>query len=196
MLRKAASFGRSLTTSALALVYPPTCHLCAVPLANEGAAFCDDCLHAVVTDPVPSCPNCGGTVGPHAHCTRCAETRFAFAWTVRLVPLHWWRRWRRGYNQSEALARRVARTLSSTCRPQALRRVRNTGPQTAQTLAGRRANVRGAFRARRGVEVGGKTILLVDDVLTTGSTCHEAARALCAAGAGRVVVAVLAVGHS
>jgi ComF family protein len=108
------------------------------------------------------------------------------------VPLHWWRRWQRGYNQSEALARALAARLGLPCRPRWLYRRRNTPSQMQQTAARRRENVRGAFAARPSGEMRGKTILLVDDVLTTGSTANEAARALRAAGAARVVVAVVA----
>jgi ComF family protein len=108
------------------------------------------------------------------------------------VPLHWWRRWRRGYNQSAALARSIAAHLQIPCFPSQLRRLRNTPDQTLQSPAGRRENVRGAFRARRRPQLKGSTVLLVDDVMTTGATAHEAARALRAAGAARVVVAALA----
>jgi ComF family protein len=108
------------------------------------------------------------------------------------VPLHWWRRWRRGYNQSEALARALAAGLQLPCRPRWLYRGRNTPSQTQQSAAARRANVRGAFAARPRAEMRRKTILLVDDVLTTGSTASDAARALRQAGADRVIVAVLA----
>src|SRR5207244_2040074 len=64
------------------------------------------------------------------------------------VPLHWWRRWRRGYNQSEALARALAADLGLPYRPRWLRRTRNTPSQTQQTAAMRRENVKGAFAAR------------------------------------------------
>ncbi len=108
------------------------------------------------------------------------------------VPLHWRRRWRRGYNQSEALARPIAGRLHLPFRPGSLRRIRNTPEQKGSGMAAERLdNVRGAFLAR-GHELAGRTILLVDDVLTTGSTASEAARALRRAGAKRVVVAVLA----
>jgi ComF family protein len=110
------------------------------------------------------------------------------------VPLHWRRRWARGYNQSEAVARAVAERLGLPCRASCLRRVRHTPLQTAQSAAARLENVRGAFRAR-GAELAGQTVLLVDDVMTTGSTASEAARALRQAGAARVVVAVLARSH-
>jgi ComF family protein len=108
------------------------------------------------------------------------------------VPLHWRRHWQRGYNQSQALARSLAACLRLPCAARCLRRVRATAPQTSRSSAERRDNVRGAFRARPGLLLEGKTILLVDDVLTTGSTASEAARALRAARPSRIIVAVLA----
>jgi ComF family protein len=108
------------------------------------------------------------------------------------VPLHWIRRWRRGYNQSAALGRGLSARLGVPCQPSWLRRIRNTPRQTSQTPAGRKANVRGAFRARPGAAMKGRAILLVDDVMTTGATAGEAARALLAGGAARVAVAALA----
>jgi ComF family protein len=107
------------------------------------------------------------------------------------VPLHLWRRLVRGYNQSAALARGLARGLGLPCHGW-LRRVRHTPAQTGRAAAARRDNVRGAFAVRRGAAGRGRCVLLVDDVMTTGSTASEAARALRAAGAARVVVAVLA----
>lgn len=106
------------------------------------------------------------------------------------VPLHWWRRFARRYNQAESLARAWAAALGVPCR-RALRRVRRTPAQTAVTPAARADNVRGAFRATTGFA--GETVLLVDDVLTTGATASEAARVLRENGVGRVVVA--AMGH-
>jgi ComF family protein len=111
---------------------------------------------------------------------------------VMPVPLHWWRRWRRGYNQSDALARAMAKMLQRPFHPYGLRRLRKTATQVTLSVTDRRLNVRGAFQARGSINLNGKTVLLVDDVMTTGSTAHEAARALRRAGAERVVVAVLA----
>jgi ComF family protein len=108
------------------------------------------------------------------------------------VPLHWRRRLRRGYNQAEVLAVAVARLLRVPCEPRWLRRVRATSIQAQVAESERRTNVRGAFRAARSARPAGKTVLLVDDVLTTGSTASEAARALRQAGAATVHVAVLA----
>jgi ComF family protein len=108
------------------------------------------------------------------------------------IPLHWRRRWRRGYNQATALARALASGLQIPCRERWLRRVRATPFQTDVAPSARRANVRGAFRAAGDPNFKGQTVLLVDDVLTTGGTASEAARTLRTAGAARVVVAVLA----
>jgi ComF family protein len=108
------------------------------------------------------------------------------------VPLHWWRRFRRGYNQGLALARGLGRRLDLPVCPSYLRRWRRTAPQTSIPYAARRDNVRDAFRARPGAGLAGRTILLVDDVLTSGATLHEAAVSLRKGGAARVIVAVLA----
>jgi ComF family protein len=112
------------------------------------------------------------------------------------VPLHWTRRyWERGFNQSEILARCLARSLQIPCFPHCIRRLRRTPRQTYQTnAAARRENVRGAFQARPGYDLAGKSVLLVDDVLTTGATANEAARALAPLKPARIVVVVLARG--
>jgi ComF family protein len=110
------------------------------------------------------------------------------------VPLHWRKHLWRGYNQSQAIARVLAAHLAIPCKPRWLRRVRHTQPQRQQTPAARRENVRSAFRARTGLNLQGKTVLLVDDVMTSGSTASEAARALKPAKPARVIVAVLAHG--
>ena len=111
---------------------------------------------------------------------------------VAPVPLHWWRKWTRGYNQSEAVGRELAAGLGAEFVPNLLRRVRWTTQQVQPTREARRENVKGAFRVRRSARLVGKTVLLVDDVMTTGSTLGEAARTLRTGGADRVVVAILA----
>jgi ComF family protein len=108
------------------------------------------------------------------------------------IPLHWSKRLKRGYNQSEALAQSLAARLNLPCRADVLRKVRHTPDQVQQTATERLDNLRGAFLAKMRPEVRGQVVLLVDDVLTTSSTANEAAKALRAAGATKVAVAVLA----
>jgi ComF family protein len=112
------------------------------------------------------------------------------AWIVP-VPLHWWRRWRRGYNQAEALARGLSRRLDLPIR-QPLRRVVATDRLADKGPTERAQVMQGVFRVRPSRQLAGRTVLLVDDVLTTGATCGAAARALKKAGAARVVVVVIA----
>ncbi|MBI1904063.1 MAG: ComF family protein [Planctomycetia bacterium] len=107
------------------------------------------------------------------------------------VPMHWRRRWLRGTNSAERMAGRLARRLSIPTLP-LLRRTRATQMQAGLSPAERQANMRGAFAARRGQPIGGARVLLVDDVMTTGATCGECAKALVASGAAAVMVAVVA----
>jgi ComF family protein len=105
------------------------------------------------------------------------------------MPLHWLKQWRRGFNQSELLAREVSRIWNVPVRKLA-RRVRPTLTQAGLTGAERRDNVKRAFRANRAAA--GKRILLVDDVMTTGATASACAEALKKAGALRVTLLTLA----
>jgi ComF family protein len=110
---------------------------------------------------------------------------------VIAVPLHWRKRWQRGFNQSELLARHIARRRGVPLLD-ALRRKRPTEVQASLAVAGRRRNVAGAFAARTGADLTGKRILLIDDVMTTGATASACATALKRAGAKSVSLATLA----
>src|SRR5579859_4389371 len=107
------------------------------------------------------------------------------------MPLHWRRRWERGFNQSELLAREIARRWNVPVQ-QAVKRVKATASQAGLTNAQRRANVSGAFAMRRGVHLDGARVLLVDDVLTTGASAAACARVLKRAGAAHVALLAVA----
>jgi ComF family protein len=108
------------------------------------------------------------------------------------VPMYWTRRLGRGTNSAEILAERLGRFLRIPVCRRVLFRCRNTLPQASLSPPERIRNVRGAFRVRAGYHLEGLRILLVDDILTTGATCSEAARMLKQAGAATVAAAVVA----
>lgn len=105
------------------------------------------------------------------------------------VPLHWTRKWSRGFNQSLILARSVSQ---STGRPvlSALQRTKRTKDQTHLSREERLANVHDAFRVTK--DISGKKLLLLDDVTTTGATLEECRRVLAEAGAAQVAATVVA----
>lgn len=109
------------------------------------------------------------------------------------MPLHPARLAERGYDQAIEIARPLARRLDRPLLVDACRRTRETQQQATLDRASRRENLVGAFRCDR--DMAGQTILLVDDVMTTGASAHAAALALKQAGAARVLVAVVARTH-
>jgi len=108
------------------------------------------------------------------------------------VPLHWTRKWSRGFNQSAILAKAASKALGIPVLA-ALRRVKRTKDQTKLSRQKRLANVRGAFRVAKNVE--GIRLLLLDDVTTTGATLEECRRVLVEAGAAEISAAVVALAY-
>ena len=104
--------------------------------------------------------------------------------TILPVPLHRRRLARRGFNQSAVISEPVAEFLQVVVRPKMCRRIRDTAEQTRMGAKERSKNMRDAFHASGSVR--GRSIAVVDDVMTTGSTGESIARALKCAGAGQV----------
>ena len=109
------------------------------------------------------------------------------------MPLGKRRRRTRGFNQAELITHPFAEHLGLPLVAHAFARIRHTPPQTEQKrLEERRENMRGAFSVLSPEEIAGKTILLIDDVITSGATLFEAARTLKDGGARRVIALVTA----
>lgn len=111
---------------------------------------------------------------------------------VTWVPVSRKRRWKRGYDQAELLARAVCRAWG--VKPVALLRktMNNPAQSGLKEDAARRANVLGVYEMRPGAEVSGRRVLLIDDVCTTGATLTECSKVLREAGADAVVCACVA----
>lgn len=119
------------------------------------------------------------------------EPAFRSVQCILPVPLHRGRLRQRGFNQSELLAEALAARLGLDARCDLLARIRPTRAQVGLSAGQRRENLRDAFVVRAESLPAG-ALLLLDDVVTTGSTFHECARALRAAGAGTVYALALA----
>ncbi len=197
----------------LDVLAPPGCAACDAPCM---AAFCDDCgavslaPSAVELDGVPLL-----VAGDYAPPLSTAIARFKYSGRPELsrclgalltpalerlqlprdtvlvpVPLHPRRLAARGYNQAALLANELARGSRLACHPRLLRRARETERQVGKSRAERLTNASGAFELRR--RPGASTIVLVDDVVTTGSTVRACAQALASGGARLAGVVALA----
>ena len=108
------------------------------------------------------------------------------------VPMHWRRRWTRRFNQAALVAGELARLSGIRVDTRALRRTKPTPPQAGLSRVKRKKNLRGAFHVKQPGRVNGLRIAVVDDVMTTGATLSECARALKAAGAQSVTALTIA----
>ena len=110
------------------------------------------------------------------------------------VPRHWTRRLLRPHHAAETISRVLARRLGKPHGRGLLHKIKWTPDQSDLSAARRKLNLKDAFAVRsRPRLLAGKTVLLVDDILTTGTTANECTRALLRAGAAKVIVAVIAV---
>ncbi len=107
------------------------------------------------------------------------------------VPLHWRRKQSRGFNQAELVGRQLAKAVSVPLSVKAMKRTKNTRPQQELGRAERLTNLQGAFTAEPAI-VAGKTIVLVDDVSTSGATLVECAKAALDSGAQSVAALTIA----
>jgi ComF family protein len=125
---------------------------------------------------------------------RAGQDVIAEADIVVPVPLHWLRLWTRRFNQAAALARVISRLSGVPLEAHALRRRKRTRQQVGLSKAERAANVQGAFAVPQPMRpvIQGKRVLLVDDVITTGSTANAASRILMRGGAACVDVLAFA----
>ena len=108
------------------------------------------------------------------------------------VPLHPRRLAERGYNQSGLLAVAFAKRINRLCDETSLVRIRDTEHQSRSNREDRRKNLKGAFRTVDPSRIRGRTVVLIDDVMTTGATIDECSEALYAGGAYKVIPFVLA----
>ena len=179
------------------------CQHCGLPLAGTDADTCGRCLAdppkldrmraAVAYDDLPRSIALRLKYGRKVALARTMARYMAplkGEWAsdsiIVPVPLHRWRLWSRGFNQSVLVACELSKAWEIAAGSQLLRRVRRTRPLKGMNHAQRRKAVAGAFAVADAESVKGRTVILIDDVLTSGSTAEACAKVLRRAGASRV----------
>ncbi len=117
-------------------------------------------------------------------------------WNIDLIipiPLHQLKKAERGYNQSFYIAKGIGKILDIPFSDRVVKRIKYTKSQTTMTLSEREANIVGAFKVKKKNAVNGKTILIIDDVITTGATISECGNILLEAGAKNIYAASVAI---
>ncbi len=200
----------------LSLAAPPPhrCFLCEAERMLGEDGLCDECRRSLKLAISPAPPEfLDGLTAGLQYCDELGTIFYRFkkkerrdytpflaqfislpeAWRAEMllpVPLHWWREHRRTYNQSFLLSQYVSSRYGIPICRELLIRTRPTPQQKLLSEKQRRMNLKGAFRAAP--ECKGRSIVLIDDVVTTGSTLSECARILKKAGAYRVYAACVA----
>ena len=204
------------TWSRIHFLDDPVCDGCGAPMEVPAGSLSDDRCPACLTQPYAfgraraACVYDAASRGPILALKHGDQQTFAplFAqWISRSasdlidqadvivpVPLHRWRLLGRRFNQAAEISRPLARLRQREHLPDALIRTRHTASQGGRSLRGRQQNVRHVFTvtSQGQQRLRGRRVLLVDDVLTTGATAEAATRALLAAGARAVDLAVVA----
>ena len=205
----------------LDLLYPPKCVICGRLLAEDEREICPDCLESLPNFEGEK-PQVDGADGLSVTLfyegqVRESFLRFKFSgrdfyadvygkWMagrisdelgccfdgVCWVPVSKKRRGARGYDQSELLARKVAAELGLPAVAAVQKHAERNPQSRLKDTALRQANASGAFSVRPGAEVSGKTLLLIDDIVTTGATLSECCRVLRQAGAEHIFCAAFA----
>lgn len=184
-------------------LFPPQCAACGVLASSPFCGPCSETLVPAASDVAPW--QFGGALSSairrlkFAGATHVART-LAPLWSPLLaaeqgaivvpVPLHWRRRWRRGFDQTWLLATHACEHARVAPPVIALRRTRHSAAQSTLPAAERAKNVAGAFEVI--ADVRDRVVVLVDDVVTTGATLAAATRPLYAAGAAHVIHAAVA----
>ena len=194
----------------LSFVKSPTCKKCGKEIVDETAEYCDDCIsHRHVFEHGVALLNYDEAARASMVQIKYKNKReyldfYGAAMAVRYekairrmqvdavvpIPVHRSRLRRRGFNQAEILAEIIGERLGIPVEPGCLVRTKRTLPQKELSAADRLKNLSGAFRAGKIPETV-KTVLLVDDIYTTGSTIEACSRALKRAGIERVYFAVI-----
>ncbi len=191
-------------TRELPRLHGDRCPRCALPLGRSG--HCQDCLHLrPAFDTTLALFRYDFPVDRLIHALKYGHQLGLARWLGKqlanhpelpmdalplAIPLHAERLRTRGFNQSNELAKALAKKLGKPLRHDCLKRLRPTAPQAQLAHAERHANLRGAFECQ--ADLTGQHILLIDDVMTTGHTLNEASRVLKIHGAQRVTLLVAA----
>lgn len=183
------------------------CRHCGIPLAHDG--LCGDCLvapptysrciaplryEAPISHLVGSFKYQGnfnhGRILSRLLIERLEREHVASIAALIPVPLHWRRRWQRGFNQSEIIADELSRTLKLPMQARCLKKIRGGASQQGLDAEARRRNLRDAFVCGRDLQ--GLNLALIDDVVTTGATANAIAKILLNSGAASVQLWALA----
>ncbi|MBQ6403949.1 MAG: ComF family protein [Oscillospiraceae bacterium] len=206
----------------LELLYPTRCAFCHKLIRKNGEKVCADCLRKLPYVPLPAQKQCfphvescfsplyyegdvrasllrykfsslTGYAEIYADfLAKCIDENQVICDSITWVPISRRRLRRRGYDQARLLAEELARRTGLPCE-RSLIKIRDNPPQSRiKTAAQRRANVAGAYKACPSAEHKGRHWLLIDDIVTTGSTLSECAGVLLEAGAASVSAAALA----